>query len=87
VAEVAGLPGFAVEYWLGLFAPAGTPEPLVRRLNVETNAVLDTPEVHDRLLRQGAEPATATVEGFARIVADDVVRWAEVVRRGRLALD
>ncbi len=87
VAEAAGLPGFAVEYWLGLFAPAGMPEPLVRRLNAETNAVLGSPEVRDGLLRQGAEPATATVESFARKVTEDVVRWAEVVRRGRLALD
>lgn len=86
-AEAAGLSDFAVEYWLGLFAPAGTPEPLVRRLNAEANAVLGAPEVRDGLLRQGAEPTTATVEGFARLVADDVARWAEVVRRGRLALD
>jgi tripartite-type tricarboxylate transporter receptor subunit TctC len=87
VAEAAGLPGFAVEYWLGLFAPAGTPEPVVRRINSESNAVLGAPEAQDGLLRQGAEPATVTREDFAALVADDVSRWAEVVRRGRLALD
>jgi tripartite-type tricarboxylate transporter receptor subunit TctC len=87
VAEAAGLPGFAVEYWLGLFAPAGTPGPVVRRLNAEANAVLGAPEVRDGLLRQGAEPATATLEECARLVGDDVARWAGVVRRGRLALE
>ncbi len=87
VAEAAGLPGFAVEYWLGLFAPAGVPGPVVRRLNAEANAVLGASEVRDGLLRQGAEPATATVEAFARLVAEDVARWAEVVRRGRLAIE
>jgi len=63
VAE-AGLPGFAVEYWLGLLAPAGTPGPVIRRLHAETAAVLGTPDVREGLARQGAEAATSTPEEF-----------------------
>src|SRR4051812_14506326 len=51
-AGAPGLPGSGGESGLGLFAPAGTPEPLVRRLNAEANAVLGAPEVYDRLLWQ-----------------------------------
>lgn len=86
VAE-AGVPGFAVEYWLGLLAPAGTPEPVVRRLYAETAAVLAAPEVHEQLTRQGAEAATSTPEEFRDVIATDIARWAEVVRRARLSLD
>ncbi len=86
VAE-SGVPGFAVEYWLGLLAPTRTPEPVIRRLNAETVAVLERPEVREQLARQGAEAATSSPEEFRAIIAADVARWAEVVRRAGLSLD
>jgi tripartite-type tricarboxylate transporter receptor subunit TctC len=86
VAE-SGLAGFAVDYWLGLLAPAGTPEAVLDRLHAETAATLAQPAVQDAMARQGAEVAASTRQEFERLIAADIARWSDVVRKAGLNLD
>ena len=83
VAE-SGLPGYAVDAWFGLFAPAKTPEAVVARLNQETAAVLALPDVKERLASQGAEPLTSTPAEFARYVKSELAKWTKVVHQSHI---
>jgi tripartite-type tricarboxylate transporter receptor subunit TctC len=74
--EVAGLEDFALYAWLGLMAPAATPRPIVQRLNAELRAVLETPEIRQRLeQRTGSIVEPTTVEEFATFVRDQSALW------------
>jgi tripartite-type tricarboxylate transporter receptor subunit TctC len=79
VAE-SGLPGFDVVAWFGLFAPAGTPKPIVDRLSAETRSALGADEVHQRLIDLGAEPLGSTPEAFADYVNAEFQCWGRLVR-------
>jgi tripartite-type tricarboxylate transporter receptor subunit TctC len=78
--EEAGLKGFLSEGWSGLLAPAGTPDDIVRKLNVEIVKSLSSAEMRDRLFSQGAEPVGSAPQQFAAFLKEDVVRWAKLVR-------
>ena len=75
-----GLPGYDAVSWYGVLAPAGTPRPIVDRLNAEIRKIVATPEIRDAFLNQGAEPVTDTPEEFAAIVRADVAKWAKIVK-------
>ncbi|MSP97337.1 MAG: tripartite tricarboxylate transporter substrate binding protein [Betaproteobacteria bacterium] len=79
VAE-SGLPGYESVSWYGILATAGTPKPIVDRLNSEIRRIVATAEIRDALSNQGAEPATDTPEEFAAIVRADVAKWANIVK-------
>ena len=79
VAE-SGLPGFKSEVWFGLFAPAGTPAPVIARLNALTNRILKDPSVAEVLDKAGMEPVGGTVEDLGKLLQADSARWAEVVK-------
>ncbi|MBX6373671.1 MAG: tripartite tricarboxylate transporter substrate binding protein [Acetobacteraceae bacterium] len=79
VAEAA-LPGFEVEGWNGILAPAGTPRPIIERLNTEIRGLLAEPEVRRVLAEQGADPAPTTPEEFAARISADIAKWARVIR-------
>jgi tripartite-type tricarboxylate transporter receptor subunit TctC len=67
--------------WFGLLAPAGTPAPIVQRLNREIARANVSPDVRERFAQQGAEPAsTQTPEQFGTFIRGEIKRWAEVVR-------
>jgi tripartite-type tricarboxylate transporter receptor subunit TctC len=76
----AGFPGYEVRSWFGLFAPKGTPQPIVERLSVETREALRDPAVRDRLVGNGFEPMGSAPAEFAAFVRAEVARWARVVR-------
>ena len=76
----SGLPGFDVSTWFGVFAPAGTPAPIVSRLNQTLTAALKTPEMRERLARMGAEPAPMSSEQFAVLVRDELAKYEKVVK-------
>lgn len=76
----AGVPGYEVLGWNGLLAPAATPPEIVQRLNREIRAILDEPEIRQKLAQQGADPAPTDPESFARRIRDDVSKWNEVIR-------
>lgn len=76
----AGVPGFEVLGWYGVFAPAGTPREIVQRLSAEINAVTATPELRKQMLGQGADAMSGTPEKFSGYVRSEVGKWGKVVR-------
>src|SRR5919204_844171 len=70
-----------VSLWYGLLAPAGTPRPVIERLNREVGKVLDTAEVKERLQAQGAEPMRGTPAAFAAFMREEMAKWAPVVKQ------
>jgi tripartite-type tricarboxylate transporter receptor subunit TctC len=86
VAEAA-LPGFAVTNWVGFFAPAGTPADIVRRWNVETHKVMQSPEIQARLLNEGARFIPMTPDQFGAFVKSEMAKWAPVVKASGARVD
>jgi tripartite-type tricarboxylate transporter receptor subunit TctC len=82
-----GYPKVAVSLWYGLLAPAGTPKPVVDRLNQEVVKALSAPDVRDKLLAQGAEPMPGTPDAFATFMRDEMAKWAPVVKQAGVKLD
>ena len=76
----SGFPGFEVQSWFGLAAPAGTPRPVVDRLNAELVKVLNNPDMRQRLLNLAATPAPGTPEQMRSFTAAEVKRWYDVVK-------
>ena len=76
----AGLPGYQSISWLALFAPAGTPKEIVNKASAETVRILKLPDVRERLLAQGAEPIGSTPEQLAAILAQDIAKYARVIK-------
>jgi tripartite-type tricarboxylate transporter receptor subunit TctC len=86
VAE-AGLKGFAVDNWCGVFTAAGTPADIVARLNAELVKALALPEVKKRLLENGLDAGGNTPEEFAAYIRAETAKWAAVVREANVRLD
>jgi len=78
VAE-AGLPGFDVTSWYGMFGPAALPKDVVAKANADIAAVLVSPDMKDRLASSGADPAPTTPEDLGKLVRAEVAKWAKVV--------
>jgi tripartite-type tricarboxylate transporter receptor subunit TctC len=76
----AGIPGFEASLHYGLVAPAGTPRPIIARLNQALRAVLATDEVKKRLATDGAEPTPGTPEDYAADIDQEETRWSAVVK-------
>jgi tripartite-type tricarboxylate transporter receptor subunit TctC len=76
----AGVPGFEMSPWIGLFAPAGTPRPVIDRLNAELQRVLAQPDVAQSLADQGLDPWMATPDAFTQRVAADFEKYGRLVR-------
>ena len=74
-----GYPNFKVETWYGIFAPAGTPAPIVAKLSVEIDSILREPDVRAQLARQGMNPIGGTPARLATYVKEDLARWKRVV--------
>jgi tripartite-type tricarboxylate transporter receptor subunit TctC len=79
-AVAEALPGFEVVGWYGIIGPAGMPAPLVARLNDEITKVLNQPDVRERILSDGSEPATGTPESFRQFMHADLAKWAKLVK-------
>ena len=75
-----GVSKYEAVIWLGMMAPAGTPEAVVSRLNTEINKIVNTPDVKAAWAKQGAVPMVMSPSVFSKYVADDVAKWATVVR-------
>lgn len=76
----SGIPGYDVEIWNGLMAPANTPKDVIAKLNAELKIALDRPEVKAQLAAQGYEPAWSTPEHFGKRIGSDIERWGKVVK-------
>ena len=75
----SGFPGLSLGFWVGLWAPAGTPAPIVNRLNGATNAALDDPEMKTSMKRLGIVGAKGSPKDFADFIADEAPKWARIV--------
>jgi tripartite-type tricarboxylate transporter receptor subunit TctC len=75
-----GVPGFDAVAWIGLVGPAGMPAAIVQKLNAEVGAVFSMPDVKDRLVALGAEPAPNSVEEFRAYIKDEMAKWGKAVR-------
>jgi tripartite-type tricarboxylate transporter receptor subunit TctC len=77
----AGMPEIEIATgWFGVLAPARTPKAVLSRLNAEIVNAIRAPDVQERFIAQGLEPATSTAEEFAALIRADLARWAKVVK-------
>jgi tripartite-type tricarboxylate transporter receptor subunit TctC len=79
----AGLPGFQVQAWNAIFAPKGTPAPVIARLNAAAVKALEDDDVRKRLLELGSvlpQPSEHTPEALAALVKKEIARWTGVLR-------
>jgi tripartite-type tricarboxylate transporter receptor subunit TctC len=86
VAE-SGLRGYEVSAWFGIFAPAGVPQPVAKRLNAEFVKVMREPDLKQRLASLGADPLTSTPEEFSTYLRSEIDKWAKVVKASGMKVD
>lgn len=79
--EETGFPGYELTGWIGLLAPAGTPQEVVARLQRESAAALKQPDVRAQLEAVVSEPVGSTPQQFSAFIAEDVARWARLIRQ------
>jgi tripartite-type tricarboxylate transporter receptor subunit TctC len=79
--EEAGIKGLVLAQWLGVFVPAGTPAPIVARLNAEINKALAQPDIRAKLLTAAQEPIGGTADAFAKLFHDDDAKYARLVKQ------
>ncbi len=83
----AGFPGYEIDGWNGFMVPGGTPMPIVRLLHREITAILDQPDVRQRIQALGVEPAPSTPEQFSATLTRGIATWTKVVKDSGLTLD
>ena len=83
----AGVAGFDISTWFGLFAPAGTPPAIIGKWNADVVRILDSPEMRERLAAQGAEAAPDSPDDFARFVSDELQKYARIVKASGARVD
>src|SRR5258708_25351778 len=81
------LPGFEVVGWYGVIGPAGLPSPIVTRLHDEFVKVLNRPDVRERIVADGSEPAGTTPGEFRLFMLTDLAKWAKLVKESGAKLD
>ena len=86
-ANESGLPGFESVLHYGLLAPAGTPGPIVDRLNAALRALVETKEVKQRILAEGGDPLASTPEEYAKDIDSEATKWGTLVRRLNLKVE
>ena len=84
IAEAGPLPGYSLDLWLGVLAPAGTPRGIVDRLNVVINKSVRDPAARERLNGIGIEPVGTTPERFAEIIKSDLVKYAQIAKAANI---
>ncbi|MEQ1773724.1 MAG: tripartite tricarboxylate transporter substrate binding protein [Burkholderiales bacterium] len=79
-AAEAGVPGFESSLWYGLLLPAGAASPLVEKLNKAVNDALRAPDLVERFAALGAEPVGSTASAFSKTIAEEISKWAKVIK-------
>jgi tripartite-type tricarboxylate transporter receptor subunit TctC len=82
-----GIPGFVASTWAGMLAPAGTPAPIVKRMADEIAAIVRQDDVKARLEAMGTVPVGNTPAEFERFIADETVKWGQVIRDAKVTAD
>ena len=83
----AGVPGFDVTNWQGVFAPAGTPPQIVEKLSAEIQKIAKEPEIHARLIDLGFEPVSGSAAELGALVQENTTKWAKVIKQSDIAVD
>jgi tripartite-type tricarboxylate transporter receptor subunit TctC len=86
-AMAEALPGFEVVGWYGIIGPAGMPKPIVTRLHDELVKILNRPDIRERIVADGSEPAGTTPEEFRLFMLADLAKWAKLVKESGAKLD
>jgi tripartite-type tricarboxylate transporter receptor subunit TctC len=76
----AGVPGFQATLWVGFMAPAGTPQPIIEKLNAEITKIVSRPDIKAAWEKQGAEPVTMTQPQFKAFMDAQIAKWADVIK-------
>lgn len=77
----SGVPGYEATIWLGLMAPAGTPKPVIDKLNAAVNAMVKRPDIVKLWRDQGATPMSMTPGEFDKFLRSDIEKWADIVKK------
>ena len=85
--EEAGVPGYEYHTWFGLWAPKGTPQPIVDKLNTEVTKALADPVVKQRIAAGAGEPSTMTLQEIEPFMKAEITKWAEVVKRAGIKVE
>ncbi|CAG0982025.1 hypothetical protein BURK1_01797 [Burkholderiales bacterium] len=83
----AGMPGFDISTWFGLLAPAGTPPEVIAKWNADVVRALNSPDVREKMLAQGADPSPTTAAGFASFIASEREKYARIVKASGARVD
>ena len=83
----AGIPDVEMASWLVLLAPAGTPQPIVERINSETNAAVKEPELRDRILKLGAVPEGGSPDDVAVFLRGETAKWKRVIETAGIKIE
>lgn len=83
----AGVPGYSATSWNGMLAPAGTPAPIVKRLNDEFNRIIAEPDIKQRMLDNGYEPVGGSPQQFGAHIHAEIAKWAPVVKATGVRVD
>ncbi len=83
----AGVPGYEVDVWYGLFAPRGTPKPVINRIATEVRRIMQAPDMQERWTAVGVEPAGTDSLEFARRFSAEIEKWAKVVKAAQLSAE
>jgi tripartite-type tricarboxylate transporter receptor subunit TctC len=85
--DEAGVPGYEATIWLGLMAPAGTPRPVLEKLNAEVNKIINAPDVKEAWGKQGAVPMGMSVDEFGKFLHADIEKWSKLVKATGMKVD
>ena len=85
--DEAGVPGYEASIWNGILAPAGTPRPIVNRLNEAIVQILKSPAAEERYAKVGAEIRYSSPEEFQALIKSDIAKWAKVIRAANIRAD
>ena len=83
----AGVAGFEITQWYGIFAPAKTPQPIVDKLNAEIVSIMKDPETAKKFAEQGADVVTNSPQEFGKFVQAEVTRWAAFIKSAKITAD
>jgi tripartite-type tricarboxylate transporter receptor subunit TctC len=83
----AGFPAVRITAWNGLLAPAGTPDAIVKKLSAAVQSAMRSPEVVEKLKRDGAKPVGSTPEEFKVYIAEEIAKWAQVIKAANITVE
>jgi tripartite-type tricarboxylate transporter receptor subunit TctC len=86
-AAEAGLPGFEAVLYYGMAAPAGTPRPIIERINKEMRAIITSDEISKRIVADGGDPAVTTPEEYSAMIERDEAKWGTLIKKLGLVIN